>query len=311
MPPPSPSAERSRSRRRRSNDQDERARRARAAQQAAADVSRRVLEGAASARDAAWRKAADENRRRARLLLAVPFLPGVVVAALGALVLPLLPLGFVLLVVWGALAFVGLRAARAGFSGRLGALKPGDAVASGVLSALAAARFADVTESLCAALGLPLPALGVIEDPSLNAVLSGTGETAGIVCTSGILEALDRIELEAVVAHELVHLKRLDTLTGGLSVAVLRGGRLPATSRLAVWLEGPRRELEADLAAVAVTRYPPALITALQSSSEAASGSEPRSLPAPLREETAGNWLLPLRPGDFSAEDRVEVLVEL
>lgn len=309
MPPP-PSAERSRSRRRRPGDIDERARRARAIQQEAADTSRRTLERAAVERDAAWRRVSEENRRRAGLLLAVPFVPGVLLAVLGVLLLPLLLVGLLLVVVWAVAATAAWRSARSGFAGRLRAQSAEEAVAGGTVSSLTAARFADVTESLCAALGLPLPRLGILVEPAVNAVCSGVGEAAWVVCTSGLLESLERIELEGVVAHELVHLKRLDTLTSGLSTALLRGGRLPGSTRVAAWLEGPSRELDADLAAVGVTRYPPGLIAGLQAANGAA-GAVPTSVAPRLREETASSWFVPLNEGAFDVDERLEILVEL
>lgn len=80
-----------------------------------------------------------------------------------------------------------------------------------------------VTENLALAAGLPKPALYVINDPSPNAFATGRDPKHAIVCvTTGLLHAMDRTELEGVVAHELSHVKNFDILLASI-VAVLVG----------------------------------------------------------------------------------------
>lgn len=64
-----------------------------------------------------------------------------------------------------------------------------------------------LTENLCISQGMPMPRLCVINDRSLNAFAVGRDpQTAAIVLTRGIIDKLERVELEGVIAHELAHI---------------------------------------------------------------------------------------------------------
>lgn len=68
-------------------------------------------------------------------------------------------------------------------------------------------------EGLCVATGLPMPKLYVIEDTALNAFATGRNPDHAVICvTSGLIERMDKYELEAVLAHELSHVKNYDIL---------------------------------------------------------------------------------------------------
>src|SRR3990167_2497187 len=74
-------------------------------------------------------------------------------------------------------------------------------------------NFFTVAENLCLASQLPLPRLYVIEDSATNAFATGRDpKHAVVVATRGLLEKLDRTELEGVVAHELSHIRNYDML---------------------------------------------------------------------------------------------------
>lgn len=78
-------------------------------------------------------------------------------------------------------------------------------------------------EGLAIAAGLPVPKAYVIDDPAPNAFATGRNpENAAIAVTTGLVEKLDRLELEGVIAHELAHVKNYDTLVQTLA-AVLAG----------------------------------------------------------------------------------------
>ena len=90
--------------------------------------------------------------------------------------------------------------------------------------------------------GLPMPRVAIIPDPTPNAFATGRNpEHAAVAVTEGLLGLLDRRELEAVLAHELGHVKHRDILIGSLSAVLAQAIML--LSRLALWV-GPRRDDE-------------------------------------------------------------------
>jgi heat shock protein HtpX len=69
----------------------------------------------------------------------------------------------------------------------------------------------DVVETLALGLGIPTPTLFVIEDPAPNAFATGRDpKHASVVVTRGLLDTMDRSELEGVIAHELSHVGNRD-----------------------------------------------------------------------------------------------------
>ncbi|PIS15720.1 zinc metalloprotease HtpX, partial [Candidatus Roizmanbacteria bacterium CG09_land_8_20_14_0_10_41_9] len=80
-----------------------------------------------------------------------------------------------------------------------------------------------VAENIAIASRIPMPRLYVIENPAPNAFATGRSPKHAIVCvTTGLLELLNRAELEGVVAHEMGHIKDYDILLSSV-VAVLVG----------------------------------------------------------------------------------------
>jgi heat shock protein HtpX len=69
----------------------------------------------------------------------------------------------------------------------------------------------NMLENLCISRGIPTPKLSVIDTPALNAFASGVSDkNYAITLTRGIVETLDRHELESVMAHELTHIRNRD-----------------------------------------------------------------------------------------------------
>jgi len=69
----------------------------------------------------------------------------------------------------------------------------------------------NMLENLSIAAGRPMPKLAVIETPALNAFASGINDkTYTVTLTRGLIDALDRDELQAVMAHELTHIENRD-----------------------------------------------------------------------------------------------------
>lgn len=69
----------------------------------------------------------------------------------------------------------------------------------------------NLLENLCIARGMATPRLNIIETPAMNAFASGlTEKGSAVTVTRGLLEALDKAEVEAVLAHELTHIRNRD-----------------------------------------------------------------------------------------------------
>lgn len=69
----------------------------------------------------------------------------------------------------------------------------------------------NLVENLCISQGLPTPRIYIIDDESLNAFATGRDpEHASVALTKGIVQKLERVELEGVVAHELAHIQNRD-----------------------------------------------------------------------------------------------------
>ncbi|MCX7881349.1 MAG: M48 family metallopeptidase [Patescibacteria group bacterium] len=164
--------------------------------------------------------------------------------------------------------------------------------------------FYTVTENLSIAAGIPMPKLYVIEDEAMNAFATGRNPKNAVVCaTTGLLNKLERAEIEGVIAHELSHIKNYDILLASV-VSVLVGmislvsdwiirkfwwtGRLmnkeenekqnpllaiffafvlitaPIVATLIQLAISRRREYLADASGALLTRYPEGLARALE-----------------------------------------------
>jgi len=166
-------------------------------------------------------------------------------------------------------------------------------------------RLHNLVEGLCIAGGLPKPKVYVINDPAPNAFATGRNpQHAAIAVTTGLLEKMNRVELEGVVAHELSHIRNYDILVSTIAVTLV--GSIALMTDLAIrmmWWNGGRtsrdgdrnngsnplalfgfvllilapiiakamqaavsrkRESLADVSACQMTRYPPGLISALE-----------------------------------------------
>ena len=242
---------------RRSSDGDGRARRAAEAQQAAYEASRAVLATAARRRDAAWRHAARSSRRRAAVALIVPLSLAVVLVALSFISIAFLIAGLgIACVIATVSSVVWVRSSRV-LVRQLGGTAVTAERRPSALGPAEAARLVDVADGLFAVFGLPGAEIRVIDDPAPNAISVGSPPHRGVVfVTSGLVLALDRIELEAVLAHELAHIKRGDTVSGAIAVQAFDplGRHISLLARIADKVAGDSREPLADIAAVGMTR---------------------------------------------------------
>ncbi|MEM2947101.1 MAG: M48 family metalloprotease [Candidatus Bathyarchaeia archaeon] len=166
-----------------------------------------------------------------------------------------------------------------------------------------------VLENLTIAAGLPMPKLYLIDDPAPNAFATGRNPKHAVVAvTSGLLERLDRSELEGVLAHELSHIGNRDMLVSTVAVVLVgfisilsdmfmksiwygglggrdddrRGGAhaliliigialsilAPIIASLIHLAISRRREFLADASGALLTRYPDGLASALRKIAE-------------------------------------------
>ena len=239
------------------------------------------------------------NKRRSAVMIAVFLVLVAAVAWAFSMVIGLGP--------WGILAAVAVAVVTS-----FASYWKSDAIALAMSHAHPAdpttyARLHNLVEGLCIASGLPKPRLYVVEDDAPNAFATGRDpKHAAIAVTTGLLDKMNRIELEAVLAHELSHVKNYDILVSTLAVTMV--GIIALLSDWALrfmWWGGPRhrddrnrdgngamalvailgfvlllvapliakvmqlaisrkRESLADISGVAMTRYPPGMISALE-----------------------------------------------
>ena len=171
-----------------------------------------------------------------------------------------------------------------------------------------------ILENLTIAAGLPMPRFYLIDDPAPNAFATGRNPAHAVVCaTTGLLQLLDRAELEGVLAHELSHVGNRDMLVSTVAVVLVgfvsilsdmfmrslwfggmgggddrdrgRAGGILVLIGAALSILAPiiaslihlaisrRREFLADTSGALLTRYPEGLASALRKI-----GSYPRTL---------------------------------
>lgn len=182
----------------------------------------------------------------------------------------------------------------------------GDKIVLGLNQAYPASRkkffnFYTVTENLSIANQTPMPKIYVIDSEAPNAFATGRDPEHAIVCaTTGLLNKLNRTELEGVIAHELSHVKNYDirlmmivsVLIGSLSILINIASRsmffrdrdrdennnsgifmilgiiliifAPIIAQLIQFAISRRREYLADASGVKLTRQPGGLINALK-----------------------------------------------
>jgi heat shock protein HtpX len=157
-----------------------------------------------------------------------------------------------------------------------------------------------VTENLAITAGLPMPKIYVIQDPAPNAFATGRNkEHAVVAATTGLLQILNRAELEGVIAHELSHIGNRDMLLSTVVVVMVgfiailsdiflrsglhgsrnsdnkAGGALailgivmailaPISATLIQLAISRKREFLADASGSLLTRYPEGLASALE-----------------------------------------------
>ena len=98
-----------------------------------------------------------------------------------------------------------------------------------------------VVENLCLSVGLPMSRLFILESSQLNAFATGrNSKHATIVITRGLLERLDKNEIEGVISHELSHIRNKDILLG--TIIVVLGGTISLIANISTRSSFGRRD---------------------------------------------------------------------
>ena len=83
-------------------------------------------------------------------------------------------------------------------------------------------RLHNLVEGLCIAAGLPKPKIYIVNDASPNAFATGRNpKHCAIAVTTGLLDVMNRVELEGVLAHELSHIKNYDILVSTIALTAV------------------------------------------------------------------------------------------
>ena len=105
-----------------------------------------------------------------------------------------------------------------------------------------------LVQEITIASGLPMPKVAIVEDSAPNAFATGRNpEHALIAFTTGILDAMDRDQLQGVIAHEMAHVGNRDTLVS--AVAATTAGVIALISDILMrmmWFGGGRRDRDSN-----------------------------------------------------------------
>lgn len=103
-----------------------------------------------------------------------------------------------------------------------------------------APEFHSIVETLARRAAMPMPKVYVVDSPHPNAFATGRNpENAAVAATTGLLRILDSDEVEAVMAHELAHVKNRDTLVMTLAATV--AGAIAMLGNFALFFGGNNR----------------------------------------------------------------------
>jgi heat shock protein HtpX len=122
-------------------------------------------------------------------------------------------------------------------------------------------QLVNVVEEMAIAAGLPKPKVYVIDDPDPNAFATGRdASTACIAVTTGLLAVVNREELQAVIAHEMGHVRNLDvrlmTLIASLvGVIVVLSNGMGRMLRGGGWLRGGKGKASGPLLVAALVVF--------------------------------------------------------
>ena len=206
-----------------------------------------------------------------------------------------------------------------------------------------------IVENLAITAGLPVPKIYIINEDQPNAFATGRNpEKAVVAVTQGLLDKLERVELEGVIAHELAHIGNRDILLGTVIIVLagiaamlshsflrisLYSGRnrkgsgaliiigliaallAPLAASLIRMAISRKREFLADASGALLTRHPEGLARALEKISQDSTSLRVASnsfahlfISSPFKSEEKRNWFTKLFLTHPPIEERVNAL---
>lgn len=206
-----------------------------------------------------------------------------------------------------------------------------------------------LVENLCITTGMPLPKIYILDEDQPNAFATGRDENHAVIAvTRGLLEKLERVELEGVLAHELSHVRNKDmllqtvvvVLAGSIAIlsdfflrarffsnrdknsspifmilALVAALLAPVAATIIKLAISRQREFLADASGALITRYPEGLARALEKISRDPNKMQHESnavahlfISSPLKGGGENNWLSKLFMTHPPAEERVAAL---
>lgn len=207
----------------------------------------------------------------------------------------------------------------------------------------------NLVQNLCIGAGMPMPKIYIMHDTSPNAFATGRDPKHGVICfTTGILEKLNKSELEGVAAHELSHIRNFDirlmaivtVLVGFVAIAsefflrslwfksddnraqgvfIIIGIVLALLSPLVATLiqlsVSRKREFLADASGALLTRYPEGLARALEKLDEdkkplrnATNATAHLFIENPFQHKDTKHWFINLFNTHPPMDERIKIL---
>lgn len=164
-------------------------------------------------------------------------------------------------------------------------------------------RVLNCAENLCLSSGIAQPDIRVIDTPACNlATISARRHT--LVVTTGLLDELDVMQMEGVIAHGLAKISDGAVMYESLAASASPFITGPQRQMARRWGSGDAGVLAFDLSGVGLTRYPPGLRSALEKID-----TKPTDVEG--AESLGSAWLVPPISQRVPLEQRIEVLWEL
>lgn len=178
-----------------------------------------------------------QNKQRTVLLLVVFFLlPALIGASAGYLLVDNYVIGVTLALIIGVIYAVSMIFQSTTLVMSMNSARE--------ISESEAPDFYHIVEDMAMVAQIPMPRVFIIEDPSLNAFATGSSpKNAAVAATTGLLQVMNREELEGVIGHEVSHIRNYDIRISTIAVALASAVTLISSiGGRALWYGGGSRK---------------------------------------------------------------------